>query len=471
MKRTNRSNYALVFAVAVFSVFVLVGVMFFGHIWTTGSNYHVSVYAANARGVADDATVFEAGLPVGQVTGIKRSGPDAILTLRLSGGVRPLPVDTTDQLGLRSLAGEGDVLLTPGTSRQTVRSNGSLGLSNNQDFTEVDQILNALQGKTTPATRKFFQAAGYAVNGEGTNLNQVVGNFTSLVNNSPPLTSTLAHQDGQVADIVQNLGNIMNAIGQRTTAVREFAVGATTTFQTVAARDTELDSFLKAAPFFLRTATYVTQSLGKNLPTVNGVLLRVANAVGRINPALKELGPGASRGITLVRSLGSASPALKNILIDLKQLKPSATAALPALHAVTCQLDPMVRYLEPYGPDVSAFFESFGGATTAYGLHSHQLFAILNVNPDEFVRDVQGPQGAAGLQTLINVGIFNKLGAGTGYDPDPAPNTINHEAPQGLGLFGASQWAAAHPNSFPHVTQDCPVPAGDAPDVPAPAGS
>jgi phospholipid/cholesterol/gamma-HCH transport system substrate-binding protein len=471
MKRTNHSNLALVLAIAVFSVFVLVGVMFFGHIWTTGSNYHVSVYVANARGVADDATVFEAGLPVGQVTGIKRSGPDAILTLRLSGGVRPLPSDTTVQMGLRSLAGEADVLLTPGKSGQTVRNNGSLGLSNNQDFTEVDQILNALQGKTAPATRKFFQAAGYGLNGEGTNLNQVLGNATSLVNNSPLLTSTLAHQDKQVGEIVENFGNVMNSIGQRTTALREFAVGATTTFKAVAARDVKLSQLLVHLPYFLRGAREVTHSVGQNLPAVNAVLLRLASSVTRLSPALRELDPAAVRGITLVRSLGSASPALKNILVELKQLKPSATAALPALHAVTCQLDPMVRYLEPYGPDASAFFESFGGATDAYGLDSHQLLLVANVNPDEFIRGLQGPSGVAGLQTLINVGIFQKLGAGTGYDPDPAPNSINHEAPQGLGISGASQWAAAHPNSFPHVTQDCPVPAGDAPKVPAPAGS
>jgi phospholipid/cholesterol/gamma-HCH transport system substrate-binding protein len=466
MKHVRYSSLATVLACLAFTVALLVGVMFFGHIWTTGSSYHVSVYVNNARGVANDATVFEAGLPVGQVTGIDRNGPDAILTLRLSGGIRPLPVDSTVELGLRSLAGEADVLLTPGKSSQLVRNNGSLGLSQDQSYTEVDQILNQFQGATQGDTQKFFQAAGYAINGEGTNFNHVVGNFATLVNDSPPLTSTLAHQDNQVADIVQNLGNIMNAIGQRTTALQEFAQGATTTFQAVANRDTELDSFLHGLPVFLRTAYYVTQSLGNNLPTVNGVVLRLAGVVGKINPALEELGPGSTNGITLVKALGSASPSLKNILVNLTKIKPSATQALPAVHAVTCQADPVAAYLKPYGPDISAFFENFGAATDAYGLDSHQLLLVPYVNPDEFVRGTQSQESGAALQTLINVGLFQKTGTGTGYDPDPAPNTINHEAPQGYGLFGSSEWAAAHPNSYTHVTQDCPVPKGDEPDVP-----
>ena len=249
MRRTKGSHKATVLGATAFAIMMLVGLMFFAGFWTTGSTYSISAYVYNARGIATDSTVFEAGLPVGLVTGVRRNGADAILTLRIDHGPTPLSVDSQIQLGLRSLAGEADVLLHLGHSKQTVRDGGSLGLSQDQDYTEVDQILNEFAGPAERNTRQFFQGVGAGVRGEGQNLNQTLGAFASLVNDSPPLTSTIAAQHNQVADIVQNFGNIMGAIGQRTQALDEFAQGALTTFNDVAARDTAMNGLLAQLPF------------------------------------------------------------------------------------------------------------------------------------------------------------------------------------------------------------------------------
>src|ERR1700758_5211034 len=129
MRRVKPVNVATVIGGLLWVGVVLIGVIFFAGFWRAGSSYTVSAYVSNARGIAKDSNVFEAGLPVGLVTCVRRNGPDAILTLRIDKGVKPLPVDSKVQLGLRSLAGEADVFLMPGRSSATVRNNGSLGLS------------------------------------------------------------------------------------------------------------------------------------------------------------------------------------------------------------------------------------------------------------------------------------------------------------------------------------------------------
>jgi ABC-type transporter Mla subunit MlaD len=118
MKRTKREHRVTVLGGILFAVGLLVGLMFFAGFWTTASTYNISVYVHNARGIAEDSTVFEAGLPVGLVTGVQRNGPDAVLALRIDQGPRPIPVDSKIQLGLRSLAGEADVLLSLGHTKQ-----------------------------------------------------------------------------------------------------------------------------------------------------------------------------------------------------------------------------------------------------------------------------------------------------------------------------------------------------------------
>ena len=64
--------------------------------------------------------------------------------------------------------------------------------------------------------------------------------------------------DEQVADIVQNFANIMSAIGQRAQAIKEFAQGATTTFNVMAARDLTVGGLVVHLPAELGTIAPVT---------------------------------------------------------------------------------------------------------------------------------------------------------------------------------------------------------------------
>ncbi|MHB8695662.1 MAG: MlaD family protein [Solirubrobacteraceae bacterium] len=454
MKRTKRTHVAMVVAGILFSVATLIGLMFFAGFWRAGSSYNVSAFVYNARGIAADATVFEAGLPVGLVTGVQRHGPDAILSLRIDHGPTPVPVDSRIRLGLRSLAGEANVLLMLGHTSQMVRNGGSLGLSQDQNYTEVDQILNEFAGPTEGKTRQFFQGVGGALGGEGVNLNHTLGGFASLVNNSPPLTSTLGTQHRQVADLVQNFGNIMGAIGQRTQALQQFAHGARVTFNDVAARDSSFKYILNQAPFVVGGNWSAVRAVRFDAPAIVPVVNELANVAYKLKPALTELNPAAVSGIKLLSSLGGASPALKNVLVNLERLRPSATQALPAVHALTCQVNPMARFIKPYGLDMATFFEGFGSADSNYwAVGSHQLMASVLVDPSAFIRGFEGNQGLNGLlTTLFNYGIFKKAGGTQGFRAiSPAGGIGNPTV--GLGNEGPIQFGATHP--YPHVTADC----------------
>jgi len=456
MRRTERTHVVTVLSATAFTIVILVGLMFFAGFWTTGSTYNISAYVSNARGIAADSTVFEAGLPVGLVTGVQRNGPDAILSLRINKGPTPVPVDSQIQLGLRSLAGEADVILYLGHDKQTVRNGGSLGLSQDQDYTEVDQILNEFAGPNEAKTRQFFQGVGAAVNGEGQNLNNTLGGFASLVNNSPPLTSTIGTQHKQVADIVQNFANIMESIGQRTQALDQFAKGALTTFHDVADRDAAMRGLLKQLPFVAAGNWSAVRAIKQYGPEITPVVTELASTVLKLQPALNLLTPASSKGIKLVDSLGSASPALKTILVNLEKLEPSTAKALPAVHAISCQLDPIARFIKPYGPDISQFFQSFGATTTAYETNgAHELIASLLVDPSSFIRGVEGqPNVNKLLAPLLDFGIFKLAGGTSGFHAISPPGKVgSYIAGDGAGDGGPLQFGANH--KYPHVTQDC----------------
>jgi len=97
----------------------------------------------NARGIATDSTVFEAGLPVGLVTGVQRTGPDAILTLRSKAAHdRSRSTRRSNWLEIprrrKRRAAVARAQQPAGPKRRKPR------LSQDQNYTEVDQILNEL---------------------------------------------------------------------------------------------------------------------------------------------------------------------------------------------------------------------------------------------------------------------------------------------------------------------------------------
>jgi phospholipid/cholesterol/gamma-HCH transport system substrate-binding protein len=449
-KRHN-TNILTVLAGVTFVVAVVVGLMFWGGFWTLDSTYDVSVFVPNAQGMADGATVTIAGLPVGQVTSIKRDGPDAILSLRLTSGPTPLPSDSTAAVSLRTLVGESYVQIFVGHARTKIPSGGSLPVSQGSTFVDVDQILSSLGGATSKPFQGFFEGLGGALAGQGPQLNQVVGSAASLISDSAPLTYTLAHEHEQVGQLVANLGDVMAAIGQRTTAVEQFARGAKGTFQAIAARDTALGNLLEQLPSMLVQTRQTSQVVQRVSPIMAPVLSNLARALSDISPAVHALRPASTEGVTLLRSLGGAAPQLRNVLEGLNGLSAPTVAAMPELHATLCQLNPILKYASPYGEDLAAIFQNFGSAGNPYDAGGHGARALESLT----TADAGGIAPASVIQaeqTLLGSGLFAKLNQ-TGFDPFPLPGEINQTV-RGRGIYGPA--SAKNVFTYTHVTAgDC----------------
>jgi phospholipid/cholesterol/gamma-HCH transport system substrate-binding protein len=448
--RSKLASTMTVLTGVIGTVAVLVGAMFWAGYWTLGSHYTVTAFVPNARGLAADAHVMIAGLEVGRVTAIHRNGPDAVLTLRIDSAPTPLPVDTRVAVRLRTLVGESYVQLYPGHTRQMVRSGGSLGLSQSDDFVELDQILSVLAGRTQTRTRQMVRGFGSALADRGPQLNQLVGSASSFVVDSLPLTSTLAAQHQEVSDLVDNLGQLMLQIGQRTAAVKQFAAGARATFDAIAARDAGLEQTLARLPALLDATRRTSQTLEAVSPHIAPVALGLGTAIRELSPDVHELTPAAHAGTRVLSALGAAAPPLRTILDGLDAVKDPATSALPALRAALCQLNPMLRYLMPYAPEMGAFFENFGAAGNPYDASGHLARAYALLRPANLA-GVLTPGEVDAVQFLLSTGIFGKLFQ-DGYNPFPKPGQSNGTV-IGRGLSGPVQ--AGHVMSYPHVLADC----------------
>jgi ABC-type transporter Mla subunit MlaD len=269
------------------------------------------------------------------------------------------------------------------------------------------------------------------------------------------LTSTLAAQHDQVADVVQNFGTIMDSISQRTEATMQFARGARHTFETIASRDQALRDTLHELPYIIKTNTDVVAQLETG-NTIGPTLEHLASTLRKLKPTLDLLGPASVKGLSVLRELGAASPSLRDVLVDLEDLEPSSVKALPQVHSALCQANPMARFLEPYDRDLAAFFSNFGATTDAYlpgSRRGHMLFTSAHIDPPHLFRGVTAGAPDQALTALYNFGIFSPVAdAGFGYHALPGPGKIG-DPELGKGMAGPIDWGKEH--EYPHVVADC----------------
>jgi phospholipid/cholesterol/gamma-HCH transport system substrate-binding protein len=111
----------------------------------TGSTYTVTAVFPTVAGLKPAAAVEIAGVPVGQVAGIRLEDYEALVTLRLDKAVR-LQEDAIVSIRTRGLIGEKFIRITPGGSERLVPAGGKLReVETPLDF--EDLIGRFIQGK------------------------------------------------------------------------------------------------------------------------------------------------------------------------------------------------------------------------------------------------------------------------------------------------------------------------------------
>src|SRR5581483_5364382 len=89
--------------------------------------------------------------------------------------VTPVSASSRATIRERTPLGESYLEITPGASPKMLRSGGALPVSQSDNYVDVDQVLSIFQGTTRARARAMIEGLGQGLNGEGTNLNQMLG--------------------------------------------------------------------------------------------------------------------------------------------------------------------------------------------------------------------------------------------------------------------------------------------------------
>jgi ABC-type transporter Mla subunit MlaD len=435
----------------VFSLWIL---GFNNQLPTFGSTYKLRAVVPTASALIPNSRVTMAGVDVGKVTRIERRGTGAVVHLEIRDDrVTPVPRDSRVLIRSRTPLGENYVSITPGSSDDALKPDSLVPVSQSGEYVDVDQILSTFAGRTRDSTRDLIQSVGTALDGHEEDLNRLLSGGADTVTYGSRALALVVQDKEAVSRLVDQVGSLTAAIGERDAAIAQIGRDGVTTFRAIADRDAALRSTLRTLPSALgqlrKTMGTLESVTGRAAPVIDNV----AAALSDLQPTVQALGPASRSGGALLDELRDAAPGLTDTLRGVRRLSGPGASALPQLGRTLCQVNPMLRYAEPYKDDVIQLIIGLGSAANSYDAIGHTLRLAPTINDNSLVGSIPSEfNQAAGV--LLHSGFLSK-GSGLQWIPYPKPGQIGSSTASGKPLTLGPKDIPATGYKYPRIHAAC----------------
>lgn len=433
---------------------IFVGFLALGGGLRLGEPYALEAVVPTAAQLTPASRVTMAGADVGTVTGVRRDGLTTVVDMEVEDErVTPIPADSRVTVRQRTPVGENYLEITPGSSEEDLESGAALPVSQADEYVDVDQILSVLRGRTRDRAREMIQGTGQALAGRGPELNDLVGGGAKTLQTGAKLFELLSADREHVAQLVDRLGRVSAAIGERGETVEVIANDGLRSLRAVAASDQALARLLDELPPTLQRVRSTSGEVASVSDIASPVVNDLTQTMRELRPAITKLRPAAATGRDVLRRLNGAAPPLEDTLDEVQALAPPLVDALPELLKTQCEVNPMLRYLKPYTRDAIMSLVGLGSASNSYDSIGHliRLTPILGENSSA---GSISPEVSRAAHTLLRSGVFSES-AGLSWNPYPKPNMIGEDqSGPGKTIHGPKELGESG-YVYPRIKSDC----------------
>ncbi|HKN93367.1 MAG TPA: MlaD family protein, partial [Thermoleophilaceae bacterium] len=289
-----------------------------------GTNFYtVNAEFSTAQAVVpgQGQTVNIAGVPIGEIGGVKLENGVAVVQMKIKKSQRKAPIYKNATLLLRPKTGLKDMYIEmdPGTkSAGAVPNGGTLPVSNTLPDVNLDEILSNLDADTRAYLQILISAGGQAFGTKGypADLRETFKRFDPTARDTARFTSLLSQRRANLQRVIHNFQLLTTALAGRDHQLTQLVDASNANFQAIASEDQKLEETLQLLPGTLQTAS-----------TTLGKADKLAQVLG---PTFQALRPGAR---ALGPSLAATRPFLKQTTPVIKnQLRPFSVKAQPTVH-------------------------------------------------------------------------------------------------------------------------------------------
>jgi len=292
--------------VIAIAVLAILGLFVAGRVTIGGSGHQrpdLYVYFSDASPLIAGNDVKAGGVKVGTIDSIAIDHGVAKLGLVLDNSVLPLHTDATVRIRPIGLLGERYLELDRGSASAPVLADGAnLPAKQASRATDLDQVLDMVDGPTGSALSLLVTTLGEGVLGNGKNAQAAIKALAPALQNTDQLAKILRQQNGVLDRLVDSVEPVASQVATDHGSKLNGLIAATDqTLGATARNDQNLGATLTRLPATLRHA--------------RSTLAALSGVAGSATPVLAALRPTTNNIVRLSTELSafskSANPALK----------------------------------------------------------------------------------------------------------------------------------------------------------------
>jgi phospholipid/cholesterol/gamma-HCH transport system substrate-binding protein len=376
--RRARAATVGTFIVAMAVTFGVLWVNFGGAMPGVTGGYSVIAPLADTQNLVYDSEVRMAGVPVGKIRGLERTGESVNVKMELRGDAVPLHEGAKVVLRAKTLIEETYLEVTDGTG-PAIRDGGRLPASAEQLSVKFDDLLDTLPLETREQLAGMVKKLGVATGGEEQHLADTLAALGRLGRDGHDALDVLAAQSDNLSALVREGTRLLAVLDEGEGQIARMATAAERLTRATASRDEKLAETMRLLPGLLDRVTAASPPVRQ----LAGALTPLADPLTRAAPdleaALGEL-PGATAELRrLLPELDRNLDRLPATVTRTPAVAADASALIPVLRVGLADVNPMLAYLTPYAHDIASFAANAAQVVTASGLRAGRFLLVIDV--------------------------------------------------------------------------------------------
>jgi phospholipid/cholesterol/gamma-HCH transport system substrate-binding protein len=305
-------------------------------------------------------------VPVGKVASLTRDTPDSVrIALRLEPVAAPLHRGATVQLSEKSLAGQPAVRVVDGTG-PGLPDGTLLSPAAVKAPVTLRDVLASLDKPTLDALGGTVRSLGQGLDGRGPDVAAMAAGLSDIGHNGDTALDAVAAQSEDVSAISQQLNQVFDAMDTGQGQIVHLVTTANRLAMATAGQRPAIEDAMRQLPGVLDSADAASDGVSRLAHGFAPVASDLRRAAPDLNDSLDRL-PGVTSDLRrLLPTLHSVLDRAPDTLHRVPRFGRRARDVFPAGVDVLRDVDPMLRYLKPYGADITQIFTAFGAAFHHY---------------------------------------------------------------------------------------------------------
>lgn len=320
--------------------------------------YTASVVMKDVDNLVKAGQVQTAGVRVGQVRSVKPVEGGLKVEFAIDDDMAPLHEGARLRLGQRSLVGESYLALTDGKGAE-VPTGAELPAESVEPSVQLNDVLASVDEQSRGELRTLLRSLGAGTKGSRDDVSALLSGLGKLGREGHTALDAIAAQSQDLEALARQTSAVMEALDTGQGQIADLVGHANRVTAATSGQRKAIEQTLLEAPSTLDTTAAAADSLVSLSRALGPVARDLNKAAPDLTRALHEL-PATTND--LQRMLAPFSKVLDRAPATLSRVPGTARdvrALIPTTRATLADVNPVLSYLKPYGPELAGYLANF----------------------------------------------------------------------------------------------------------------